>query len=194
MAQALAAKLGMRPEELESQMNAMRQIVEEQSKQLKELLQEMHESQQRHRQEMAKKDEMIQEMLKKMQEDQAKAEVARQERERQLEQMCKEQDEQRRAEQQASADLQQKLLDQMQAESAKAQEAKGGGRQEAPRHAAENAKGPPGGYEGCSRVGWWWLFSSIHYPGDSVWPEAHLGVAGWGQSLGSGQQRAPLLR
>ena len=116
MAEALAAKLGMQPEELESQMNVMRQLVEEQSKQMRDMMLQMREDQIQHREVMKEKDQQMQQLMQKMQEDQKRAEEARAERERQLEVMRQQQDQQRRAEAAQAARVQEQLMEAMQDE------------------------------------------------------------------------------
>ena len=122
MAEALAEKLGMKPEDMENEMKLMRQMVEEQSKQMRELLHQMREDQIRHQEDMARKDQQMQEMVVKMQEDQKRAENARAAREHQLEVMRQQQDAQRREEAAQAAKVQEKLMEQMQEESRRARE------------------------------------------------------------------------
>ncbi|KAL9139654.1 putative conserved tandem protein 13 [Amphidinium carterae] len=122
MAAALAEKLGMRPEDLQSQMDAFREMVESQSQQIKELMQGMHEEQRRHREEIAKKDHMLQDMLMKLQEERKQAEEARLQREAALEEMRREQDEERRRERAEAVEVQRQMQERRQQEAARAQQ------------------------------------------------------------------------
>ncbi|CAE7039482.1 unnamed protein product [Symbiodinium sp. CCMP2592] len=122
MAASLSEKLGMQPEEFESQMTAMRQLVEEQSKQMRDTLQQMNENQAEHRAEMARKDRHVQQLMQKMQEDQRRAEKARVTREQQFELMRQQQDQQRRAEAAQAARVQEQLMQAMQDEARQSRE------------------------------------------------------------------------
>ena len=109
MAAALAEKLGMRPEELEGQMEEMRGIVQKQSQELKDLMHKMHKESQCHQEAMVKKDEMLDRMLS----DQRRAEEAYRLRQAELEKMNQEQNQERRKEREQAARLQEQVVEQM---------------------------------------------------------------------------------
>jgi len=98
MAGALAEKMGMDASAFEGQLDSMRDLVSQQSNQIKELMMQMHQSNETHRAEMAARDEKMMQLQKEMMEDRRRAEELRMQREQEFEKMRQEEKQAARAE------------------------------------------------------------------------------------------------